>query len=856
MSVRHYTIDQLVKLRESPLVKKPEDLPAIEQWLEYLYLDKDSREKLRIPHSESSSQPQAQPQQLQPQKDNVTKDAKTRVTRPSNNGDASPMGNFSTGQRPSLMATRTNVSKSGGMYPYAGEGGTRLTAFIDDVVLGPPKTAFSSSSRFARTNASAEATTGSEDAEGARARTFGDRQQTRNTKTTGEKEGGRDWTALRQPRGPGETDEQKESNDRLAKYGRRDRERDQDGERRNGDKQDSRWGQREERGQRDDRRQNGERQGGWRDRESNRQNNRGWDRDQAEKEPEWFDEPMKKQEEDLGVGTAHTQADFQKWKEMMKGNKALVEEVAPVQPPPVQTTPAKQGASMKLDGFSEPMFGGFGGKSTEAPLESVVNTTKAAPTPSKAKSSRFASVFKKDEAPPAPVHESPAPQQPMLEAGQGLNEDKAGFQRILQMLGGANIGSPQEAAAPGGPSEPASPQVRGPAGGAKQKSRFFDSIPQSPDVNSPQSRFQSPRVQPGNNIPPANRNMVDDPNGFFGLPMPQKGSQESALPFPPSNVVSPEPAQPSNGQRDSYPPQHRPNEPNVSAPPSRGPPSRGPATPDVGIQNLLAAQRAQRPHAPNKDSEFLLGLLQGQGPRPASQQARPHQDFNLWVGQPPEPHAPKPRAPPPPGLIDDQLLRNAPPEMSRPDQSTMPGQDLGRRTSQRAPPGAPPGFDEHAMFMQQHMQQRRNFPEGPQQPQQPPPNRRMPGHPSMSGMMPPQQQQQQPQFPPDFPFMQSPPLQHQGPPQGGPPPGFAPNMRHPQGFANVPNIFQAQQQREPPGFAGMMQNPMSPPVPPPGFGAPMPPGLMGMRSPPDGLPAGAAFRGAGRGYDTFDGQRR
>lgn len=116
MSVRHYTIDQLVKLRESPLVKKPEDLPAIEQWLEYLYLDKDSREKLRIPHSESSSQPQAQPQQLPPQKDNVTKDAKSRVTRPSNNGDASPMGNFSTGQRPSLMQTRTNVSKSGGMY--------------------------------------------------------------------------------------------------------------------------------------------------------------------------------------------------------------------------------------------------------------------------------------------------------------------------------------------------------------------------------------------------------------------------------------------------------------------------------------------------------------------------------------------------------------------------------------------------------------------------------------------------------------------------------------------------------------------------------------------------------------------
>lgn len=416
-----------------------------------------------------------------------------------------------------------------------------LTVFADDVVLGPPKTAFSSSSRFSRTNTPAEATAGSEDTEGARNRNFGDRQQTRNTKSTGEKEGGRDWTALRQPRGPGEADEQKESNDR--KFGRRDRERDQDGERRNGDKQDSRWGQREDRGQRDDRRQNGERQGGWRDRESNRQNNRGWDREQAEKEPEWFDEPMKKQEEDLGVGTAHTQADFQKWKEMMKGNKAPAEEPAVAQPPPAQKTPAKQGAPIKLDGFSEPMFGGFGNKSGEAPSEMPTTTAKAAPTPSKAKSSRFASVFKKDEAPPTPAQEAPV-QQPILEPGQGQNEDKAGFQRILQMLGGANIGSPQEPAASGGPSEPASPQVRGPAGGAKQKSRFFDSVPKSPDVNSPQSRFQSPRIQPGNNLPPVNRNMVDDPNGFFNLPVAPKASQESsALPFPPSNVVSPEPNQ-------------------------------------------------------------------------------------------------------------------------------------------------------------------------------------------------------------------------------------------------------------------------------------------------------------------------
>lgn len=430
MSVRHYTIEQLLKLRESPLVKKPEDLPAIEQWIEYLYLDKDSREKLRIPHSESAVQQQAQPQHSQHQKDGNSKDARSRVARPSNNGDASPMGNFSTGQRPSLMQTRSHASKNGGEFkPDACRTDHSLTFVADDVVLGPPKTAFSSSSRFARGNQTGENNAGSEETDGARSRTFGERQQNRNNKSIGEKDGGRDWTALRQPKAHGESEETRDTSDRLGKYGRRDRDRDHDGERRNGDKQDNRWGQR------DDRRQNGERQGGWRDRENNRQN-RGWDRnDQAEKEPEWFDEPMKKQEEDLGVGTAHTQADFQKWKEMMKGNKAPAEETAPAPPPPTQKTPAKQTA-VKLDSFSEPMFGGFGVK----PMDSPSDSAKAAP--SKAKSSRFASVFKKDELPQVAPQEAPVQQQPMPEPGQGLNEDKAGFQRILQMLGGANIGQP------------------------------------------------------------------------------------------------------------------------------------------------------------------------------------------------------------------------------------------------------------------------------------------------------------------------------------------------------------------------------------------------------------------------------
>lgn len=106
MPTHKYTEAQLKHLRSSPLVKKPEHLPPVEQWIEYVYADGDSREKLRIPHSES--------QQHQAQQKDASSKAGIRAPRQSAGGDASPMGNFSTGQRPSLLQTRSSVSRSGG----------------------------------------------------------------------------------------------------------------------------------------------------------------------------------------------------------------------------------------------------------------------------------------------------------------------------------------------------------------------------------------------------------------------------------------------------------------------------------------------------------------------------------------------------------------------------------------------------------------------------------------------------------------------------------------------------------------------------------------------------------------------
>jgi hypothetical protein len=100
MAIRHYSRDELTNLRDSPLVQKPENLPAIEQWIEYVFVDKESREKLRIPHSESQ-QAQSATARRQPQS--------------KAGGEASPMGNFSTGLRPSLMPARS-ANRGGGEY--------------------------------------------------------------------------------------------------------------------------------------------------------------------------------------------------------------------------------------------------------------------------------------------------------------------------------------------------------------------------------------------------------------------------------------------------------------------------------------------------------------------------------------------------------------------------------------------------------------------------------------------------------------------------------------------------------------------------------------------------------------------
>ena len=666
-----------------------------------------------------------------------------------------------------------------------------------------------------------------------RSRFFGDKS---NRKSLNEKEG-RDnresWTSARERRQLGGDDEHKTE----GRYNRRDR--DQDGERRNGhgDRPEGGWGAR------DSRRQNGERQGGWRDRERDKKD-RDWDRGgHAEKEPEWMDDPPPAGAEDdlRSMGMARNQEEFQKWKAAMSGKK--VEEASTTEPaqPSKDATAPKPAAALKLEGIVDKPFGSWGDAKPPGTADTAIPTTKTAQP--KSKGSRFASMFKDQ------VKDEPPPAEPTAPKPEEAAEDEAGFKRILQMLGGTGINQP---AAQEGPSSP--PPKSTANGTMKQKSRFtglWDQTPKSPEP------VQSPQAANDGDVFQGARGLSDEPGSMFGGRLHETYSNDQPnRGQAPSNPMSPEPMFPQNGNRD----QQQYSQPQrMSDIFHEQPPSRDAATPDNNIQNLLASQRSQRPQGQDKD--FLLNLLQAKGSRPASQQALPlESNFQLWRDQPPnmpEPHAPKPRLPPSAGLFEDQLLRSTSLDHQRQEPQPMPGNELlQRRTSQRAPPGFYP--DEQTMFLQQQQQaaQRRNFTEPPQ-PQHP---RRMSGHPNLPQMQIPQHHQQFPGPPPEF-------LQSPGGHQQAPPPGFNPHMpRHPPGFHNIPNIFQPPQQqgREPPGYPGGMPGSagsmQSPPNAPPGFyGTPqgMPPGFMQMRSPTESISAGAGPpRGNGRGFDPamFEGQ--
>lgn len=583
----------------------------------------------------------------------------------------------------------------------------------------------------------------------------------------------------------------------------------------------------------------------WRERERNRDWSRGAKFDnQIEEQPEWMNDSPSASEDNQ----RKTQEEFQKWKEQMKMKdqgvplKEKEETPEPIvsRPPPSSST--STGALPTLGNLG--MFGTF--EDITSPDEN--NDPLIRPSPIKSKS-RFEAMFKKEEPAPPPLPMEPSrPLSSGRENGNGNAEDKAGFERILAMLGNRNTPREAEGARhiPGPPmmspfegfermgnaqrdendfmEELLARQLGGARiGGGQQpphSAHPFNERPAFPPANSekdgPHSAGAFSPQQP--NMQPMDR--VNGPNPqqeyLYHLMMSQHTNMnrppggEPPLEFPPFGPVptkgmpphhQAKPGQhPSAAQRDapSAPPGIDPGRmrleqtgrmPNM--PPGLGGPFPGF---DHDHQQGPPMEQGMLPSGLNRrNTGEMAGLNAPQGARgpngPAP--AAPAQASNLGIPTLPRVNdmfLPRGAAAPPPGAMHDARMMPGPP-----------------------PPGLMP-----------------NGPGGPpQQHQQGPPPNGLPGMPNGNA---------------PHPSMRGPPGPNGGP---MPPPGFPGGMPPPMNFLGG---------HPPPPF-GMGPSPFFGPGP----GAPMNgpgPGMNGMNGPggPMGMPpTGAGGPGFFPGRFPFDG---
>lgn len=617
-----YTIEQLERLRDSPLVQKPDGLPAIEQWME-----------------------------LPPEQNNSVNNNSNRRPRSGNHGDTSATGEHRQ-ERPSLISV-------GSM----GHFGRRPSMQPEDTVLGPPKLSFTSASRAAKASENSEKR-GITSIDGDQ---LGDRfpssvrqrseRWTRDRDTEGSREKPGFANGARRGREEGEGWQNVKGRKSLGQedfdrgFGRNgDREKTgKDGEtdttdagnRRGGTAHTKfeRWGRRDDTKEVEGNRFTGASQGGWRDRErdrGDRDRDREWTRGagRVEEDPEWMDTPRNAKEKKQ----AHTQEEFQRWKEQMRAKdsgpvekeepkqESPVEVAAPANPPPKPSLP--QSTS---DVPSGPLFGNWGKDTRLEPAAVAPDTVKA--KPKMAQKSKFATMFAKPEEPVAHQESPPVSALPPGSVASpppgatGADEDKEGFKRILLMLGGnpANQQPPQAVIAPlnssrhGGiplemhsqsPPEESRP-TRQPVQRSLEQQAMLENI-LAPRPSGPESRPSQGRF---NIAPPENNHMEQ-----FGLPRPD-----------------------SNRPSDDFPIQQ--------------PPSRNSSAQDANLHALVNSKARE---ATNRD--FLLNLMQQPSRGTPPQQLHHHiprpvpENPNLpYFDQgPPRPQGqPKGRNGPPPGFMDE-----------------------------------------------------------------------------------------------------------------------------------------------------------------------------------------------------------
>lgn len=205
---------------------------------------------------------------------------------------------------------------------------------------------------------------------------------------------------------------------------------------------------------RDDDRQEGESQKGgkdntkprdWRDKDRGglRGSEREWKAAKPEQDPEWMDDQEPEQKKQ-----PHTQEDFQRWKEQIKATTNRPNQDLPLSPteqrPNHERTLSNLSANAGKGKFETPLiadpnFDGFFGlwseNNNDASKQGVQEqSNNPANKPNVPKPSKFTGFFSPKPVPEVPEPEPSQPPQPTEATKDSSNEDKEGFQRILKLL--------------------------------------------------------------------------------------------------------------------------------------------------------------------------------------------------------------------------------------------------------------------------------------------------------------------------------------------------------------------------------------------------------------------------------------
>lgn len=493
---------------------------------------------------------------------------------------------------------------------------------------------------------------------------------------------------------------------------------------------------------------------GWREKEREDRGDRGgdrggergdrrWDRDRdqrQDREPEWMAEPEEEKSQ------AHTQEDFQKWKEQMQGKDKAATAKTPAEEPSVSVDAGasffglekhKVETPLALDTGPDKFFGKWAATpSQEQSPDSGVEPKKEGITKAKTagKASRFTSFFTPQEE-PARRQTEPPPAIPPTPRGvlEGLfqnnnaqtPEDKAAFANILKKLATTQSATPPI-------NQSMQPKPPAPAPESQR------SIP----ISSPEP-FQQYRTERQEEQRPSTRNS-QQLHELLNQRQ-QAGSQPTVRPE--------QMLQDLVGQR----------------------------------QNAIS-QSSTRPDAASRNADFLMGLMQTAKAAP-----EPQRSESILLRNPPHQQQLQQQK-----LMDRQMQQQM---IEREQEMQREAAQRERTASQRPTHQGPPGFyDDPVNFSrgpQQHERQAGNPPQPTQILQRPPPppglelgwdratqvpppqhrmNQNIPPPPGLVGgpnrAMPPPQQQM---YPPGFPMNNFPHDMLTGPPrnmQMQPPPGF------------------------------------------------------------------------------------